>query len=56
LESKSPSHTPAATVLHPPSPLPSFLAAAPSSDWARRRGYLKNRTSWMMSDYSKATT
>ncbi|CAN1153934.1 hypothetical protein LINPERPRIM_LOCUS15020 [Linum perenne] len=31
-------------------------AAASSSDWARRRGYLKNRTSWMMSDYSKATT
>ncbi|CAN1775107.1 hypothetical protein LINPERHAP1_LOCUS13232, partial [Linum perenne] len=31
-------------------------AAAPSSDWARRRGCLKNRASWMTSDYSKATT
>ncbi|CAN1159788.1 hypothetical protein LINPERPRIM_LOCUS22089, partial [Linum perenne] len=38
------------------SPSPSFPAVAPSSDWARRRGYLKNRTSWMMTDYSKATT
>ncbi|CAN1126002.1 hypothetical protein LINPERHAP2_LOCUS3183 [Linum perenne] len=39
-----------------PAAAPSFLAAAPSSDWARHRGYLKNRASWMMSDYSKATT
>ncbi|CAN1147096.1 hypothetical protein LINPERHAP2_LOCUS15667 [Linum perenne] len=34
----------AVVVLRPPSPSPSFPAAAPSSDWARRRGYLKNRT------------
>ncbi|CAN1798417.1 hypothetical protein LINPERHAP1_LOCUS21700, partial [Linum perenne] len=45
LESKSPSVAPAAAVLRPPSPSPSFPAASPSSDWARLRGYLKNRTS-----------
>ncbi|CAN1826940.1 hypothetical protein LINPERHAP1_LOCUS31758 [Linum perenne] len=52
----SPSVALAAAVLRPPSPSPSFPASAPSSNWARRRGYLKNRTSWMMSDYSKETT